>query len=186
MNAATTPGQPAPVRLLDELRASARQRGHSAATAAAYVNWSARFIRFHGTRHPRAGRQRDRPVSGIRRADRKGPGTRPGCKPRCPRLYVWRSAAAATRRTRVAAAAAFARPGASGAARAALLAADRAMLRPVDPAVHSLSQQAPSPRYGRAAPQRGRIYLLVAAAVQENRCVHASPLLSSTVPCRDK
>jgi integron integrase len=44
---------PAPPRLLDQLRLTARQRGHSEPTVAAFADWSLRFIRFHGLRHPR-------------------------------------------------------------------------------------------------------------------------------------
>ncbi len=53
MSDVTACGQPAPPRLLDELRASARKHGHGEATVAAFVDWSARFIRFHCKRHPR-------------------------------------------------------------------------------------------------------------------------------------
>jgi hypothetical protein len=40
-------------RLLDELRRTAQQRGHPARTVEALADWSLRFIRFHGRRHPR-------------------------------------------------------------------------------------------------------------------------------------
>ena len=53
MTGVMTPTSPTSPRLLEELRGRARQRGHGEATVAAYVNWSTRFIRFHGTRHPR-------------------------------------------------------------------------------------------------------------------------------------
>ena len=43
-------------RLLDELRRSAQQRGHTARTAEAFAEWALRFIRFHGRRHPRDAR----------------------------------------------------------------------------------------------------------------------------------
>src|SRR5262245_8775432 len=42
-----------PPRLLDQLRQAALERGHSAATADAYVAWSRQFILVHGKRHPR-------------------------------------------------------------------------------------------------------------------------------------
>jgi len=42
-----------PLRLLDPLRQMAVDRGHSASTAAIYVEWSRRYILFHGKRHPR-------------------------------------------------------------------------------------------------------------------------------------
>jgi integron integrase len=38
---------------LDQVSLVARERGHSAATAGAFVDWSRRFILFHGKRHPR-------------------------------------------------------------------------------------------------------------------------------------
>jgi integron integrase len=44
---------PAPPRLLDQLRLTARQRGHTEPTVAAFADWSRRFILFHGKRHPR-------------------------------------------------------------------------------------------------------------------------------------
>jgi Phage integrase, N-terminal SAM-like domain len=50
---ATSPLPPAPPRLLDQLRLTARQRGHSEQTVAAFADWSRRFILFHGKRHPR-------------------------------------------------------------------------------------------------------------------------------------
>jgi hypothetical protein len=40
-------------RLLDLLRQAARERGHGERTVAAFVDWSTRFILFHGKRHPR-------------------------------------------------------------------------------------------------------------------------------------
>ena len=43
----------APPRLLDQLRLTARQRGHPEPTVAAFADWSLRLIRFHGKRHPR-------------------------------------------------------------------------------------------------------------------------------------
>jgi integrase len=39
--------------LLDQLRLTARQRGHTESAAAALVEWCRRFILFHGKRHPR-------------------------------------------------------------------------------------------------------------------------------------
>jgi integron integrase len=47
------PPPPAP-RLLDELRERIRLRHYSLRTERAYTRWVARFIRFHGMRHPRA------------------------------------------------------------------------------------------------------------------------------------
>jgi hypothetical protein len=41
-----------PPRLLDELRRTARQRGHPERTVEVLAEWSLRFIRFHGRRHP--------------------------------------------------------------------------------------------------------------------------------------
>ena len=40
-------------RLLDILRHTARERGHSESTVSSFVDWSERFIRFHGNWHPR-------------------------------------------------------------------------------------------------------------------------------------
>lgn len=42
-----------PLRLLDQVRAAIRVRGYSPRTEKAYVRWIRRFVRFHGTRHPR-------------------------------------------------------------------------------------------------------------------------------------
>jgi integron integrase len=42
-----------PPRLLDQLRLTARQRGHPEQTVAAFADWILHFIRFHGLRHPR-------------------------------------------------------------------------------------------------------------------------------------
>jgi hypothetical protein len=42
-----------PPRLLDPLYQLALQRGHSRDTAIDYVEWSRRYILFHGKRHPR-------------------------------------------------------------------------------------------------------------------------------------
>lgn len=39
-------------KLLDELRAAIRVRHYSRRTEEAYVRWTLRFVRFHGTRHP--------------------------------------------------------------------------------------------------------------------------------------
>jgi len=44
---------PAPPRLLDQLRLTARDRGHAEPAVAAFADRSRRFIRFHGKRHPR-------------------------------------------------------------------------------------------------------------------------------------
>src|SRR5215831_15908266 len=40
-------------RLLDHLRWTAQQRGYPELTVATFVDWSRRFILFHGKRHPR-------------------------------------------------------------------------------------------------------------------------------------
>jgi integron integrase len=45
------PGSPPP-RLLDQLRAAIRLRHYSIRTESAYVDWTRRFILFHGKRHP--------------------------------------------------------------------------------------------------------------------------------------
>lgn len=42
-----------PPRLLDQVRLTARQRGHSEQAAEALTAWGLRFILFHGKRHPR-------------------------------------------------------------------------------------------------------------------------------------
>ena len=44
---------PQPPRLLDVLRQTARERGHCESTISSFADWSLRYIRFHGTRHPR-------------------------------------------------------------------------------------------------------------------------------------
>jgi Phage integrase, N-terminal SAM-like domain len=44
---------PEPPRLLDRLRQALRVRHYSPRTEDCYVDWAARFIRFHGMRHPR-------------------------------------------------------------------------------------------------------------------------------------
>jgi hypothetical protein len=49
---AFTPAPPPP-RLLDQLRLTARQRGHAEPSVTAFADWCLRFIRFHGKRHPR-------------------------------------------------------------------------------------------------------------------------------------
>ena len=46
------PGNPPP-RLLDQLRGELRTRHYSLRTEDAYVDWTRRFILFHGKRHPR-------------------------------------------------------------------------------------------------------------------------------------
>ena len=43
---------PEPPRLLDRLLRACRVRQYSPRTEECYVNWSTRFIRFHGLRHP--------------------------------------------------------------------------------------------------------------------------------------
>ncbi len=42
-----------PPRLLDQLRLTARQRGHPEQTVTAFADWGRRFILFHGKRHSR-------------------------------------------------------------------------------------------------------------------------------------
>ena len=42
-----------PPRLLDQVRATLRRLHYSLRTEKAYVAWIIRFVRFHGTRHPR-------------------------------------------------------------------------------------------------------------------------------------
>jgi integron integrase len=42
-----------PPRLLDQLRAAIRTRHYSRRTEEAYTRWVARYVRFHGLRHPR-------------------------------------------------------------------------------------------------------------------------------------
>jgi integron integrase len=44
------PGRP---KLLDRLRTACRRRGYSIHTEKAYAQWVVRFVRYHGTRHPR-------------------------------------------------------------------------------------------------------------------------------------
>lgn len=39
-------------KLLDRLRAAVRVRHYSRRTEAAYIQWTRRYVRFHGTRHP--------------------------------------------------------------------------------------------------------------------------------------
>ena len=48
----TPAAEPAPPRLLDQLRQTARERGHAEPSVAAFADWSRRFILFHGKRHP--------------------------------------------------------------------------------------------------------------------------------------
>lgn len=43
---------PGPPRLLDQVRAAIRVHGFSRRTEKAYVAWTRRYVRFHGTRHP--------------------------------------------------------------------------------------------------------------------------------------
>jgi len=47
----TTPAPPR--RLLDVLQQAAAEPGHSVESIRAYVDWTTRFILFHGKRHPR-------------------------------------------------------------------------------------------------------------------------------------
>ena len=47
----TAPANP-PLRLLDRLREAIRLRHYSYRTEQAYVDWSRRYILFHGKRHP--------------------------------------------------------------------------------------------------------------------------------------
>src|SRR5258707_1002059 len=48
-----SPQPPQSPRLLDQLRLTAQQHGHPEPTVAAFVDWSRRFVLFHGKRHPR-------------------------------------------------------------------------------------------------------------------------------------
>ncbi len=43
---------PPPPRLLDRLRTALRARHYSLRTEQAYVQWTRRFVLFHGKRHP--------------------------------------------------------------------------------------------------------------------------------------
>jgi len=43
---------PQPPRLLDRVRQALRVRHYSPRTEECYVQWTARFVRFHGLRHP--------------------------------------------------------------------------------------------------------------------------------------
>ncbi|CAN5799792.1 hypothetical protein BH23GEM6_BH23GEM6_15420 [soil metagenome] len=47
------PPPPSPPRLIDQVRAAIRTRHYSRRTEEAYTRWVVRFVRFHGTRHPR-------------------------------------------------------------------------------------------------------------------------------------
>lgn len=47
------PARNRPPRLLDQVREQLRVRHYAASTEKAYLRWIVRFIRFHGTRHPR-------------------------------------------------------------------------------------------------------------------------------------
>jgi len=47
---ASTPPKP---KLLDRVRAVCRRRGYSIHTERAYCQWTRRYVRYHGTRHPR-------------------------------------------------------------------------------------------------------------------------------------
>ena len=42
-----------PPKLLDQVRTTCRRLQYSHHTEKAYVSWVVRFVRFHGTRHPR-------------------------------------------------------------------------------------------------------------------------------------
>jgi hypothetical protein len=42
-----------PLKLLDQVRITARRKHLSPRTEQAYVQWARRFVRFHGLRHPR-------------------------------------------------------------------------------------------------------------------------------------
>jgi len=42
-----------PPKLLDRIRSACRRRGYSRRTVQAYSSWTRRFVRFHGTTHPR-------------------------------------------------------------------------------------------------------------------------------------
>ena len=44
--------QPAPRKLLDQVRDALRLKHYSIRTEQAYVNWITRFVRFHKLRHP--------------------------------------------------------------------------------------------------------------------------------------
>jgi integron integrase len=48
----TPAAEPAPPRLLDQLRQTARRRGYAEPAVAAFADWSRRFILFHAKRHP--------------------------------------------------------------------------------------------------------------------------------------
>jgi hypothetical protein len=49
----TSPATANSPRLLDETRRAIRYRHYSYRTEQAYVEWTRRFVRFHGMRHPR-------------------------------------------------------------------------------------------------------------------------------------
>ena len=49
----SAPANAQPPRLLDQVRSTARQHGHTEEVASAITDWCERFIRFHGKRHPR-------------------------------------------------------------------------------------------------------------------------------------
>src|SRR5262249_24828031 len=50
---ALLPMTSSPPRLLDQVQQQAWARGHPEAMAAAFVDWTRRYILFHGKRHPR-------------------------------------------------------------------------------------------------------------------------------------
>jgi Phage integrase, N-terminal SAM-like domain/Phage integrase family len=52
MTETNLPQTPSP-KLLDQLTAAARQRGHAEETVTEMAEWCRRFVRFHGKRHPR-------------------------------------------------------------------------------------------------------------------------------------
>jgi hypothetical protein len=53
MSSSTRPESAPPRKLLAAVRAAVRVRHYSRRTEEAYVMWIRRFIRYHGTRHPR-------------------------------------------------------------------------------------------------------------------------------------
>ncbi|HEU4585936.1 MAG TPA: phage integrase N-terminal SAM-like domain-containing protein, partial [Gemmatimonadaceae bacterium] len=53
MSSSTRPESAPPRKLLASVRAAVRVRHYSPRTEEAYVMWIRRFIRYHGTRHPR-------------------------------------------------------------------------------------------------------------------------------------
>jgi hypothetical protein len=49
----TTPTQPEPPKLLQQLRAKLRVKHYSLRTEQQYIHWARRYILFHNKRHPR-------------------------------------------------------------------------------------------------------------------------------------